>query len=67
MIIDRQLFNGQGKKIDAGFSDSDEIRLSFYFDDGDNWHIQLKRNTSKRELRDELLKLSNSIDEYAKL
>lgn len=67
MNIEKTLFDKHGREIGYLLSDSDEIRLSFSFEDGDIWHVQLKRNSSKRELRDELLRLSNLIDEYAKL
>ena len=62
MKIKQRFFNEHHQQIRLPLDDSDEVRLSFYFEDGDNWHFQLKLNASKMELRDALLGISNLID-----
>ncbi len=61
MIIQKLSLGKSGREVVDGKPDHKETRVSFYFDDGDNWHFQLKRNASKRELKNALLGVAKLI------
>lgn len=55
MNIKQRYFNKYGAEVNANSEDMEETRISFYFDDGDNWHFQLHEHSSKEELLTALL------------
>lgn len=51
-----------GRPIEMAGRREEEVRLSFIFDDGDNWHFQLKNNATKAELKEALSGVVKLID-----
>jgi hypothetical protein len=55
MDIEKRNFDEFGGELSQTNKLAKQTRISFYFDDGDNWHFQLKNSASKAELREALL------------
>ena len=64
MNIKRIVFDKYKKEV-LRFTEGTEVRLSFYFGE-ENWHLQLKKNATKHELRDCFLNLAKLIEESDK-
>ena len=66
MRIELTLCDKYGCPVEINGAEVKETRISFFFDDGDNWHMQLKDTTSKRELKESLLGVAELIDKTTK-